>query len=178
MAKDHSTKAIASITAIEQRIHLVRGKRVMVDSDLAVLYEVKTKALNQAYKRNQDRFPRDFAFQLTDEEFVSLRSQSVTSNSSRGGRRTLPFVFTEHGVAMLASVLNSDRAVQTSVAIVRAFVHLRELLVTHADLARRLDDLEKKYDRSFAEIFQAIRQLMTPPKSPKGKIGFDTNGKS
>jgi phage regulator Rha-like protein len=175
VAKSHPARAIVSLTVIEQRIYLVRGKRVMLDSDLAILYEVKAKALNQALQRNKDRFPEDFAFQLSAEEYSALRSQIVTLKKGRGQhRKYLPYVFTEHGVTMLASVLKSDRAVQASIAIVRAFVHLRELLATHADLARRINDLEKKYDRSFADIFQAIRQLMSPPKTKTKRIGFDT----
>jgi hypothetical protein len=175
VTKKQSTSHI-SLSAIEQRIHLIRGKRVMLDSDIAILYEVETRVLNQAVSRNLNRFPEDFAFQLTSEEFASLRSQSVILKSGRGThRKYLPYVFTEYGVTMLASVLKSERAVDASIAVVRAFVHLRELLVTHADLAKRINDLEKKYDGAFAEIFKAIRQLMTPSSSSTRRIGFDTD---
>ena len=151
---------------------MVRGERVMFDSDLAALYEVETKALNQAVRRNKGRFPRDFMFQLSEKETKTLRSQIVTSKSGSGGRRYRPFVFTEQGVAMLSSVLKSDRAVLVNVAIMRAFVRLRQLLVSNGELARKLDKLEKKYDRQFRVVFEAIRQLMTPsPGNPK-QIGF------
>ncbi|MEK7194408.1 MAG: ORF6N domain-containing protein [Patescibacteria group bacterium] len=162
-----------SIVAIEQRIFTVRGRRVMLDSDLAVLYGVRTKALNQALRRNLDRFPEDFAFQLTKAELKNLKSQIVTSSSSHGGRRTFPWVFADYGVVMLASVLRSDRAVQASIQIARAFVRLRELLVTHSDLARRIEKLEKRYDESFAVVFSAIKRLMDSGKSRRRKIGFD-----
>lgn len=176
MAKHHRTTSIISLTAIEQRIHVVRGKRVMLDSDLGILYEVNTKALNQALQRNLDRFPEDFAFQLTAEEHSALRSQSVTLKKGRGQHRKYPpYVFTEHGVTMLASVLKSERAVQANIAIVRAFVRLREMLVSHADLARKIDELEKRYDKNFAAIFDAIRTLMFPPESERKRIGFDTD---
>ena len=159
---------------IESRIFQVRGKKVMLDSDLASLYGVETKALTQAVKRNKSRFPEDFMFQLTKEEFISLRSQIVTSN--RGGRRYLPYAFTEHGVAMLSSVLNSERAIQVNILIMRAFTKLREILLTHKDLAVRIEALEKKYaehDQTIKEIFQAIKQLLEPPLPKEKKIiGF------
>jgi phage regulator Rha-like protein len=144
----------------------------MLDSDLAELYEVETKVLLQAVKRNVQRFPEDFMFQLNDEEFMNLRSQIVTSSSGHGGRRYLPYVFTEQGVAMLSSVLHSERAVQVNIAIMRTFVKLREMLSSNAELARKLNALEKKYDSQFKIVFDAIRQLMTPPEKPKKKIGF------
>ena len=157
---------------IERSILLIRGEKVMLDSDLADLYEVSTKAFNQAIRRNLDRFPEDFMFRLTDEEFTNLRSQFVTSRSW-GGRRYPPFAFTEQGVAMLSSVLRSKRAVLVNVEIMRAFVRLRKILTTHADLARKLDNLEQKYDRQFKIVFDAIRALMIPPETPKkGRIGF------
>lgn len=146
----------------------------MLDSDLAELYEVETKVLNQAVRRNLDRFPDDFMLELTAEEAESLRSQFVTSNVGRGGRRYTPLAFTEHGVAMLSSVLRNERAVQVNIAIMRAFSRLRELLTTHTDLARKLEDLEQKYDRQFEVIFDAIRQLMDPPpEPPRERIGFE-----
>lgn len=164
---------------IERRILLVRGYKVMLDSDLAELYEVETKVLNQAVRRNLGRFPDDFMFELTVEEAESLRSQIVTSNTGRGGRRYNPYVFTEHGVAMLSSVLRSERAVQVNIAIMRAFSRLRELLATHADLARKLEELEGKYDRQFKVVFDAIRELMgPPPELSTKKIGFHGDRKA
>ncbi len=159
---------------IEQSILLVRGHKVMLDRDLAALYEVETKVLNQAVKRNADRFPEDFMFQLTPEEFEDWRSQIVTSNpAAKMGVRRRPYAFTEQGVAMLSSVLRSDRAVAVNVEIMRAFVRLRRVLASHADLARKLDALEKKYDAQFKVVFDAIRQLMAPPAVPKRRrIGF------
>jgi hypothetical protein len=151
----------------------VRGSRVMLDADLAALYEVEVKALNQAVKRNIERFPGDFMFQLTHEEAEFLRSQSVTLKSGRGQhRKYLPYAFTEQGVAMLSSVLRSQRAVQVNIEIMRAFVRLRRLLMSHADLAQKLAELEKRYDAQFRVVFDAIRQLMTPPAPPKRRTGF------
>ena len=146
----------------------------MLDSDLAELYGVETKNLNKAVKRNLDRFPADFMFQLTAEEAEDLRFQIGTSKpAGRGGRRYLPNAFTEQGVAMLSSVLRSQRAVQVNIAIMRAFVRLREMLSSHKDLARRLDELERNYDEKFRVVFEAIRQLMAPPPAPKRRrIGF------
>lgn len=143
----------------------------MLDADLAELYGVPTKVLNQAVKRNKERFPPDFMFRLSREEFGILRSQAVTS-SQWGGRRIPPYVFTEQGVAMLSSVLKSQRAVQVNIEIMRAFVRLREMLSSHKDLARKLEALEKKYDVQFKVVFEAIRQLMSPPEPKKRKIGF------
>lgn len=149
----------------------------MVDADLAGLYGVETRALTQAVRRNRDRFPDDFMFQLTDEEFEDLRSQTVIT-SQWGGRRTRPYVFTEQGVAMLSSVLRSDRAVQVNIEIMRAFVRLRRLLASNAELERRLDELEERYDQQFRAVFDTIRELMRPPKeqealpAPKGQLGF------
>jgi len=155
---------------IEQAILMIRGQRVMIDSDLAALYGVPTKVFNQAVRRNQDRFPADFMFQLSPKEFANLRSQFVTS--SWGGRRYRPRVFTEQGVAMLSSVLHSERAVQVNIEIMRAFVRLRRILASHADLARRLDALEREYDMQFKAIFDAIRELMTPRAPARRAIGF------
>jgi hypothetical protein len=159
---------------IENSILLIRKEKVILDEDLAFLYEVSTKVLIQAVKRNIDRFPPDFMFQLRKEEFASLRSQIVTSKrkSARGGRRYPPYAFTEEGVAMLSSVLNSPRAVRVNIEIMRAFVRLRKLLASNADLARKLEALEKKYDAQFKVVFDAIRQLMAPPAAPQKKIGF------
>ena len=166
-------QAIIPTERIERCILLIRGQKVMLDSDLAELYGVPVKVLNQAVKRNARRFPDDFMFQLTRQEFTDLRSQSVTSSSGWGGRRTPPYAFTEQGVAMLSSVLNSDRAIDVNIVIMRAFVKLRELLASNADLSRRLDELEAKYDEQFKIVFDAIRQLMKPaPEKKRRKIGF------
>jgi hypothetical protein len=162
-----------SIQSIERRIFLVREHKVMLDSDLANLYGVSTGRLNEQVRRNLDRFPDDFMFQLTAEETTNLISQFAISSSGHGGRRRRALVFTEHGVAMLSSVLRSKRAVQVNIAIMRAFSRLRELLATHVDLARKLDDLERKYDDQFRTVFDAIRALMgPPPEPPKQTIGF------
>jgi hypothetical protein len=145
----------------------------MVDTDLADLYEVPVKVLNQAVKRNRSRFPEDFMFQLTFEESDSLRSHFVTLKVGRGRhRKYLPFAFTEQGVAMLSSVLRSKRAVRVNIEIMRAFVRLRQMLASNAQMARKLADLENKYDAQFKVVFDAIRQLMAPPEPKKRKIGF------
>jgi phage regulator Rha-like protein len=156
---------------IERAIIVVRGEKVMLDSNLAEIYGVETKRLNEQVRRNLNRFPQDFMFQLTAEETANLRSQIATS-SLYGGRRYLPHVFTEHGALMLANVLNSERAAQTSVMVVRAFVKLRQMLASNAELSRKLADMEKKYDTQFRVVFDAIRQLMSPPVKPKREIGF------
>jgi hypothetical protein len=175
-----SNLAIAT-ERIEARILLIRGEKVLLDTDLAELYGVETKVLNQAVRRNSERFPEDFMFQLSAEESEnlrlhfgasSLRSQFVTSNARRGGRRYNPLAFTEQGVAMLSSVLRSERAVQVNIAIMRAFVKLRAMLASHGDLARRLNEMEKKYDAQFKVVFDAIRELMKPPEKPRRRIGF------
>lgn len=158
---------------IEKRILLLRGQKVMLDRDLAELYHVETSNLNKAVKRNLDRFPSDFMFQLTQEEFKNLIFHFGTSRW--GGTRKLPFAFTEQGVAMLSSVLKSKRAVQVNIAIMRAFVKLREILFTHKDLVKKLEDLERKYeshDKHIKIVFDAIRQLMAEPKKKKYKVGF------
>lgn len=156
--------------SIEERILLIRGHRVMVDADLAVIYGVTTGALNQAVTRNRERFPNDFMFQLDRKELENLKSQFVIS--SWGGRRYPPFVFTEQGVAMLSSVLKSDRAIHANIEIMRAFIRLRQMLASNAELARRLDELEKKYDSQFRVVFDAIRQILNPPPSKRRSIGF------
>ena len=159
--------------SIERKILLIRGQRVLLDRDLAELYGVETFNLNKAVKRNIERFPDDFMFQLTDEEHKALRFQFGMSKGRRGGRRYLPYVFTKNGVAMFSSVLNSKRAIQVNIQIMRAFTRLRELFLTHNDLKRKIEDMEKKYDAQFRVVFDAIRQLMAPPpEKPKRKIGF------
>ena len=163
-------KGAIPIERITRAILLIRGEKVMLDAALAALYGVQVKALNRAVKRNFRRFPGDFMFQLSAEEVASLRCQSGTSK--RGGRRYRPYVFTEQAVAMLSSVLHSERAVRVNIEIMRAFVQLRQMLSSHADLARKLETLEKKYDAQFKIVFDAIRELMTPPAAPKRRIGF------
>jgi len=161
---------------VEPLILRVRGRNVLLDFDLATLYEVDTRSLVQAVKRNHERFPADFCFSLSDEEFRDLRSRNVISRG-HGGRRVPPMAFTEQGVAMLAGVLSSQRAVQVSIAIVRTFVKLRRLLATHAELARRLDELEQRYDQQFRVVFDAIRELMEPSiKVERNRIGFRVGG--
>jgi hypothetical protein len=156
---------------VERRIHEVRGRKVMLDRDLAELYGATARALRQQVKRNKRRFPPDFIFQLTKEEAEVLVSQSVTpKRHSFGG--SLPYAFTEQGVAMLSSVLTSDRAVQVNIAIMRAFVQLRQLAGTHKELADKIAAIEKKYDSQFAVVFKAIRRLLEPPAPPKRRIGF------
>ena len=172
--------AALSPQALAGRIVVIRGQRVLLDADLAQLYEVETKRFNEQIKRNQTRFPPDFMFRLTDEEFESLRSQFATSK--RGGRRYLPMAFTEHGAIMAASVLNSDRAVEMSVYVVRAFVQLRTVLLDHKALADKLTALERRvshHDNSLAEVIDAIRALMAQPKPANRPIGFtaDVTGK-
>ncbi|HEV2805176.1 MAG TPA: ORF6N domain-containing protein [Chthoniobacterales bacterium] len=162
------------IQTVEHTIHLVRGQRVMVDSDLAAIYGVTPKRLNEQLRRNSKRFPSDFAFQLTRQEFTNLKSQIATS-SSHGGKRKLPWVFTEHGAIMLASVLNSDVAVEASVRVVRAFVRLREIVSANAELAAKFAQLERRldsHDDAIAQLFEAIRQLLAPPPEKKREIGF------
>ncbi len=156
---------------IEQRIYILRGEKVMLSTDLARLYQVAPRVLIQAVKRNIDRFPDDFIFQLDHKEFQNLKSQIVTS-SWGGLRRSIPYAFTEQGVAMLSSVLRSRRAVRVNIEIMRTFVHLRRLLASNEELARKLNSLEKKYDTQFKVVFDAIRELMTPPEKPKKPIGF------
>jgi phage regulator Rha-like protein len=166
---------IVSVEVIASKILEVRGKKVMLDSDLAKLYGVSTKRLNEQVKRNKKRFPDDFMYQLTSQEVTILRSQFATSRW--GGKRYLPYVFTQEGVAMLSSVLNSERAIQVNIMIMRAFTKLREILLTHKDFAIKLEALEKKYadhDEKIQKIFEAIRQLMLPPEEPKRRIGFHT----
>jgi ORF6N domain-containing protein len=155
---------------IERRIFLLRGQKVMLSMDLAELYGVEPRVLVQAVKRNSERFPKDFMFQLNLQEVRNLKSQIVIS--SWGGQRFLPYAFTEQGVAMLSSVLKSKRAVQVNIEIMRAFVRLRQMIASNKELAKRLDELEKKYDSQFKEVFDAIRELMTPVEPPPRRIGF------
>ena len=160
------------VPAPEQCIIRLRGQAVMLDADLAALYGVSVKRLNEQIKRNAKRFPEDFAFKLTDKEWNNLKSQIATS-SGHGGRRKLPYAFTEHGAIMAANVLKSEQAETMSVAVVRAFVKLRRMALSVEALARKVAALEQRYDASFSAVFDAIRQLMTPPEPPRRKIGFD-----
>ncbi len=168
-----------SAERIEHAILLIRGHRVLLDADLALLYGVSVGRLNESVKRNRNRFPDDFMFQLSEAEFQSLKaqvgnlkSQFAISSSDWGGRRHPPYAFTEQGVAMLSSVLRSKRAVEVNIEIMRTFVRLRQLLATNAELARKLEALEKRYDAQFKVVFDAIRQLMAPSEPKKRKIGF------
>ena len=179
--KIKSNMGVIPVALIEKKIYLIRGLKVMLDSDLAKLYGVSVKVLNQGVKRNISRFPEDFMFQLTKEEYDSLRSQIVTLKTGRGKhRKYLPYVFTEQGVAMLSSVLHSERAIQVNIAIMRAFVKLRQILSTHKEIAYKLTELERKvekHDKEIKAIFDAIRQLMRPPEKPQRRIGFVQKGK-
>jgi hypothetical protein len=178
--------ALIPLDRIEQRIFLLRGQKIMLSQHLAELYGVPVKVLNQAVQRNRERFPEDFMFQLSWSEAEALRPQFVTSDLNprsrsqfvtlkRGGNiKYLPYAFTERGVAMLSSVSRSDRAVRVNIEIMRAFVHLRQLLASHADLARKLGALESKYDAQFRVVFTAIRKLMASPRKARGEIGFHT----
>ena len=167
------TSALVPAEHLEQRIATLRGHKVMFDADLAEVYGVDTRILNQAVRRNHHRFPADFTFQVTAVEADSLRSQIVISNVERGGRRYLPYAFTEHGAVMLASVLNSPAAVAASIRVVRAFIQLRAILSVHKGLARKLEALERKSDRQFKVVFETIRQMLNPPvESRKRPIGF------
>jgi hypothetical protein len=170
---------------LAQLVFHIRGEKVMFDADLAKLYGVTTKALNQAMTRNKARFPEDFAFRLTGEEFSNLRSQIVTTSAGRsilrsqivtsslhGGRRRSPYAFTEQGVAMLSSVLRSSRAIEVNIAIMRTFVQLRRLMDSNRDLGRKIEALEKKYDEQFATVFAAIKQLIAPTAPVRKQIGF------
>lgn len=162
---------LVPVGSIASVIRFLRGQRIILDADLAALYGVETRALNQAVKRNRERFPEAFMFQLTAKEQDALRSQIVMSKG-KGGRRFRPFAFTEHGALMAANVLNSARAVSMSVQIVEIFIRMRQILVSYSDLARKLSAMEKKYDVQFKVVFDAIRQLMTPPETKRKAIGF------
>jgi phage regulator Rha-like protein len=157
---------------IESKILFVRGKKVMVDRDLALLYEVETKMLNRAVRRNIERFPEDFMFQLSREEYAELlRCQFGTLKRGQHSKY-LPYAFTENGVAMLSSVLNSDTAIQVNIQIMRTFTKIREMLATHRELKQKIENMEKKYDYQFKVVFDAIKQLIEPPQKPRRSIGF------
>ena len=166
-----SSNLIIPAARIERRIFYLRGVKVMLSPDLAELYGVPTKVLNQAVRRNSDRFPDDFMFQLTQAEFDDLKSQIVTS-SWGGMRRALPYAFSEQGIAMLSSALRSRKAIQVNIEVMRAFVRLREMAYSNAELSRKLEDLEKKYDKQFKIVFDAIRQLIIPITPKRKAIGF------
>lgn len=171
---------LVPVETIERQIYLMRGQKVMIDRDLAALYGVKTRVLNQAVRRNRRRFPADFMFQMNQEEFRKWRSQIVISKKEKMGVRYRPLIFTEQGVAMLSSVLNSDRAIAVNIVIMRAFVRLREWLSKHKDFGHRLDELERRYHRHDDQIhavFEAIRSLMQPPRKRRRPIGFLAPGK-
>jgi hypothetical protein len=163
--------SVVPVELIEKRIFFLRGHKVMLSTDLAELYQVQPRVLVQTVKRNIERFPKDFMFQLSKEEFTHLKSQIVTS-SWGGLRRATPYAFTEQGVAMLSSVLRSKRAIQVNIEIMRVFVRLRQMLASHVELARKLELLEKKYDAHFRVVFDAIRQLMKPPEPRRQPVGF------
>lgn len=162
------------VEIIESKIFFIRGYKVMLDSDLANLYQVETKVLNQAVKRNIKRFPEDFMFQLTDDEWEVMRSQFVTSKEGKGGRRFNPYVFTQEGIAMLSSVLNSERAIMVNIQIMRTFVKLNKMLTSNEELKQKIEELETKYDQQFAIVFEAIRQLIEAPEEPRKPLGFRT----
>jgi hypothetical protein len=180
---DESSLELIPLPAIQKRIVVVRKRHVMVDEDLAELYGVQTGRLIQQVKRNIDRFPSDFMFQLSRDEATALRSQSATSKDGRGGRRYAPYVFTEQGVAMLSGVLRSQTAVAVNIAIMRAFVELRRVATSYTAIERRLEDFERetktklgRHDQQLEEIFQALRQLISPPPRPKRPVGFKPEG--
>ena len=171
--KDMADKSLIPVDRIEKAILLIRGQKIMLDADLASLYGVETRVLVQAVRRNLERFPEDFMFQLSKEEVDFLRSHIVTLKRGRGQHsKYLPYAFTEQGVAMLSSVLRSQCAIQVNIEIMRAFIRLRQMLASHAELARKLEALEDKYDAQFQEVFEAIRQLMAPPEPKRRAIGF------
>ena len=175
LTKTQQNSTIAVIEEIEEKIYVIRGQRVMLDSDLSEIYQVETGALNRAVRRNLARFPSDFVFQLSNEETESLRCQIGISNKGRGGRRYSPYVFTEHGAVMLASVLNSQTAVEASIVVVRAFVKMRAMLLLHQDLADRVEELEKVTDyhgQKFGAVSALLSEIMRDPKYLKRKIGF------
>jgi hypothetical protein len=190
VAPDSAMASARKIDNVQSAIYLIRGQRVMLDSDLAAIYQVTTKQLNQQSKRNKDRFPEDFAFQLMAEEFRNLKSQIATSSlrsqfvtsKRRGGRRYLPWAFTEHGALMLASVLNSEIAIQASVRVVRAFVKLREMVAANAQLASKLEELERRldsHDEAIVDLFATLKRLLEPPEpKTKREIGFHVRERS
>jgi hypothetical protein len=168
-----------SLERVERAILILRGHRVILDSDLADLYGVETRRLNEQVRRNEARFPEDFAFQVTPEELDNLKSQLATSRGQWGGRRKLPYAFTEHGALMAASVLSSPKAVEMSILVVRAFVRLRQILAANRQLAAKLNELERRiaaHDQNIVALFQAVRSLMAVPEKPKRRIGFKRDG--
>lgn len=171
-------QSIIPVERIQRLIYVIRAEKVMLDSDLADLYGVETKVLNQAVKRNIERFPDDFLFQLTEAESERLRSQSVTSNGRRGGRRYPPYAFTEQGVAMLSSVLRSKRAAEVNIAIMRTFVQLRRILADNKLLNEKIRGLESKYDEQFQQIFAVLEYMLEEKEKPKSKIGLLTEAQS
>lgn len=180
MSTSNKPNAAVISSLVERRIFRVRGHKVMIDSDLAQLYDVSTGDFNRAVRRNAERFPPSFMFELTKDEWASLRCQiGISNDSKRGGRRYAPLVFTEHGVAMLSSILNSSRAIQVNILIIETFVRLRELTTGNEQILRRLDVLEQKtvsHDAQLKQVFQALRDLLTPPAAhPKRRIGIRTN---
>jgi len=171
--KKPASRQLTPVEVIERRIFLIRGQKVMFSTHLADLYQVEPRAMMQAVKRNRERFPKDFMFQLTRAEFKNLKSQFVIS--SWGGLRSPPYAFTEQGVAMLSSVVNSKRAIIVNIAIVRTFVRLRQILASHKEIAERITAMGKKYDQNFKVVFEVLEQLMTPPPDPpRRQIGFGT----
>ncbi len=173
-----SSGLAVSVQFVERRIYLIRGHKVMIDEDLAELYGVSTKQLNQQVRRNLKRFPDDFMFQLTKQETEILRSQFVTSRSAHGGRRSLPYVFTEHGVAMLSSVLNSERAIEVNITIVRAFIRLRQLLESNEELNRKFAAVIRKlstHDKYFQVVFNELKKLTEQPEPSRKQIGFKSD---
>lgn len=172
-----SKTSIVLLDVISRKIHLVRGNKVLLDSDLALLYHVPTHRLNEQVRRNKSRFPSDFMFRLNTKEHSALISQIAISKIGRGGRRNMPHAFTEQGVAMLSSVLNSDRAVKVNIAIMRAFVQLRQILATHRELAEKLKELEKKYNKNFKIVFEVLNKLIEPPLVKSRPVGFSVNKK-
>jgi hypothetical protein len=170
-------KALVPIERITSKIYLIRNVKVMLDRDLAELYGVETKRLKEQVRRNIERFPEDFMFELTKDELGNWRSQFATSNQDIMGLRIPPFVFTEHGILMLSSVLKSKRAIQVNIQIMRTFTQLRKMLSTHEDLKRKIESMEKKYDQQFQIVFEAIKQLLSEEDKPKKKIGFTVKEK-
>jgi len=175
MAKE--TESIIPVERIGQCIYLIRKQKVLLDSDLAALYGVTTKRLNEQVRRNRDRFPSDFMFRLTEAEVERLRSQFATSKHERGGRRYAPYAFTEQGVAMLSSVLRSRRAIEVNIAIMRTFLKLREIIADNALLRRKIESMERKYDEQFQQVFTILQSMLKKPGKPKGPFGFHSRRK-
>jgi len=170
--KSSPAKLLIPQEVIENKILLLRGKKVMLDRDLAILYKVPTSRLNEQVKRNIERFPKDFLFQLTKEEFGNWKSQIAMSNSGKMSIRRKPYAFTKQGIAMLSSVLKGKVAIQVNIQIMRTFIRLKEIIMNHKSIQRKIENMEKKYDPQFKVVFDAIKQLLIPSEKPKGKIGF------